>query len=57
MGFQEPTSFKTVLELTFKDGRLTDSKDRSKEMEQEREVQRQEYESEYIYEEVDEASS
>jgi len=57
MGFQEPTSFKTVLELTFKDGRLIDVTDRSKEMEQEREAQRQKYESEYIYEEVDEASS
>jgi hypothetical protein len=57
MGFQEPTSFKTVLELTFKDGRLTDIKDRSKEMAQERETLKQRYESEGLYEEIDEAIS
>jgi len=57
MGFQEPTAFKTVLELTFKDGLLMDLQDRSKEMEQERETLKQKYESEDFYEEVDEAFS
>ena len=57
MGYQEPTSFKTVLELTFKDGGLTDIKDRSKEMEQEREALQAIYESEDFAEEIDEAFS
>ena len=45
------------LELTFKDGGLTDIKDRSKEMEQEREALQAIYESEDFAEEIDEAFS
>lgn len=36
MGYQKATAFKTVLDITLKDGRIVDIKDRSQEMEQKR---------------------
>ena len=57
MGFQEPTSFKTVLELTFKDGCLIDFQDKSKEMEQERATLKKGYKRGDIAEGIDEAFS
>jgi hypothetical protein len=45
MGFQKPTAFKTVLDLTFEDGKVVELKDRSKEMEQKRGAFKKYYDS------------
>ena len=36
MGFPKPSAFKTVLDLTFEDGKLKEKKDRSREMKKKR---------------------
>jgi hypothetical protein len=36
MGYQKPTAFKTILDITLKDGRVVEINDRSREMEEKR---------------------
>ena len=57
MGFQKPSAFETILDLTFEDGRLIDVKDRSKEMEKIRGEFKKRYEGKDIIEGIDEAFS
>lgn len=57
MGFQKPSAFRKVLDLSFEDGLLIDVKDRSEEMEQKRGAFKKEYESKDITEGIDEAFS
>lgn len=45
MGYQKPTAFKTVLDISLKDGRVVEIKDRSQEMEQKRGAFKKHYES------------
>jgi hypothetical protein len=45
MGFQKPTAFKTVYDLTFNGGRVQEIKDRSEEMEKKRGAFKSRYES------------
>jgi hypothetical protein len=45
MGFQKPTAFKTVYDLTLEDGRVVEIKDRSEEMEKKRGAFKKHYES------------
>jgi len=44
-GYQKPTAFRTVLDITLKDGHIVEIKDRSEEMEQGRVALKQRYES------------
>lgn len=57
MGYQKPTAFKTVLDITLKDGRVVEIKDRSQEMEQKRGAFKQHYESGNLIQTIDEAFS
>lgn len=57
MGYQKPTAFKTVLDITLKDGRVVEINDRSKEMEQKRGAFKKHYESGNILEKIEEAFS
>jgi hypothetical protein len=57
MGYQKPTAFKTVLDITLKDGREVDIKDRSQEMEQKRGVFKKHYESGDMLQTIEEAFS
>jgi len=45
MGYQKPTAFKTVLDISMKDGRVVDINDRSQEMERKRGAFKKYYES------------
>jgi len=57
MGYQKPTSFKTVLDITLKDGQVVDIRDRSQEMEQKRGAFKKHYESGNMVQSIDEAFS
>lgn len=57
MGYQKPTAFKTVLDLTLEDGRVLEIKDRSQEMEQKRGSFKKRYESGKMTETIEEAFS
>ena len=45
MGFQKPTAFKTVLDITLKNGQIIEVRDRSKEIEEKRGAFKKQYES------------
>ncbi|HUL30393.1 MAG TPA: hypothetical protein VLZ03_08045 [Thermodesulfobacteriota bacterium] len=57
MGFQKATAFKTVLDITLKDGRVVEIKDRSQEIEQKRGAFKKYYESGKMPEMIEEAFS
>ena len=57
MGFQKPSAFETVLDLTLKDGRVVKILDRSKEMEQKRGEFKERYETGSRLEAIEEAFS
>jgi hypothetical protein len=57
MGYQKPTAFKTVLDITLKDGRLIEIKDRSEEMEKRRGAFKKAYESGELNKSIDDAFS
>jgi hypothetical protein len=57
MGYQKPTAFKTVLDITLKDGRVVEIKDRSQEMEEKRGSFKKRYESGNIAQAIEEAFS
>ncbi len=57
MGFQKATAFKTVLDITLKDGRVIEIKDRSREIEQKRGAFKKHYESGNPFETIEEAFS
>ena len=57
MGYQKPTAFKTVLDITLKNGRIVEIKDRSQEMEQKRGAFKKHYESGNMLQMIDEAFS
>jgi hypothetical protein len=56
MGYQKPSAFKTVLDITLKGGRVVEIKDRSQEMEERRGAFKKHYESGNI-QSIDEAFS
>jgi hypothetical protein len=57
MGYQKPSAYKTVLDLTLKNGRVVEIKDRSEEMEKHRGAFKKRYESSGINERIDDAFS
>jgi hypothetical protein len=57
MGYQKPTAFKTVLDITLKDGRVVEIKDRSWEMEQKHGAFKKQYESGNMLQRIGEAFS
>jgi hypothetical protein len=57
MGYQKPTAFKTVLDLTLQDGQVVEIRDRSQEMEKKRGAFKKHYESGNIEQTTDEAFS
>ncbi len=57
MGYQKPTSFKTVLDITLKDGQVVKIRDRSREMEEKRGAFKKRYRSGDIIQKIDEAFS
>lgn len=57
MGYQKPTAFKTVLDITLKDGRLVEIKDRSEEMEKKRGAFKKAYESGEMKKSIEDAFS
>lgn len=57
MGHQKPTSFKTVLDITMKNGKVVEIRDRSQEMEKKRGAFKKHYESGNMVETIDEAFS
>ncbi len=57
MGYQKPTAFKTVLDITLKEGRVVEIKDRSQEMEEKRGSFKKHYESGNMIQTIDEAFS
>lgn len=57
MGYQKPTAFKTVLDITLKDGQVVEIKDRSQEMEKKRGSFKKHYESGNITQVIEEAFS
>jgi hypothetical protein len=57
MGYQKPTAFKTVLDITLKDGRLVEIKDRSEEMEKKRGAFKKAYESGELNKSIEDAFS
>ena len=57
MGFQKPTAFRTVLDITLEEGRPVNINDRSKEMEKKRGEFKKRYESKRIEEQIDKAFS
>ncbi len=57
MGYQKPTAFKTVLDITLKDGRVVEIKDRSQEMEQKRGSFKKRYASGITTKAIEEAFS
>lgn len=57
MGYQKPTAFKTVLDITLKEGRVVEIKDRSQEMEEKRGAFQKHDESGNMIQTIDEAFS
>ena len=57
MGYQKPTAFKTVLDITLKDGKIVDIKNRSKEMEDKRGKFKKRFESGELKQPIVEAFS
>ncbi len=57
MGYQKPTAFKTVLDITLKGGKVVEIKDRSQEMETKRSELKERYGSENVLQTIDEAFS
>jgi|LSQX01.3.fsa_nt_gb hypothetical protein len=57
MGYQKPTAFKTVLDITLKEGRVVEIKDRSQEMKQKRGAFKKHYDSGDMIQTIDEAFS
>jgi hypothetical protein len=57
MGFQKPTAFKTVLDITLEKGQIIDVEDRSREMEQKRGAFKERYESGNPLETIEQAFS
>jgi hypothetical protein len=57
MGYQKPTAFKTVLDITLKEGKVVEIRDRSKAMEQKRGAFKKHYESGNMLQTIDEAFS
>ncbi len=57
MGFQKATAFKTVLDITLKDGRIVEINDRSQEIEQKRGAFKRRYEGGDMFEMIEEAFS
>lgn len=57
MGYQKPTAFRIVLDITLKDGRVVEIKDRSQEMEQKRGAFKKYYEPGNKVQTIDEAFS
>ena len=57
MGYQKPTAFKTVLDITLKDGLLVKINDRSEEMEKKRGAFKKAYESGEMKKSIEEAFS
>jgi len=57
MGYQKPTAFKTVIDITLKDGRVLEIDDRSQEMEQKRGEFKKHYESGDLSQTIDQAFS
>lgn len=57
MGYQKATAFKTVLDITLKDGRVVEINDRSQEMEQKRGAFKKHYESGNTFQTIPEAFS
>jgi hypothetical protein len=57
MGYQKPTAFKTVLDITLKGGRVVEIKDRSQEMKEKRGAFKKHYESGNMVQTIDEAFS
>jgi hypothetical protein len=57
MGYQKPTAFKTVLDITLKDGRPVEIKDRSEEMEKKRGAFKKAYESGQMNKSIEDAFS
>ena len=57
MGYQKPTAFKTIYDVTLENGRVIELKDRSKEMEEKRGAFKRHYESGNIIQTIKEAFS
>ena len=57
MGYQKPTAFKTVIDITITDGKVIAIRDRSREMKQKRGSFKKHYESEGMLQRIDEAFS
>ena len=57
MGYQKPTAFKTVLDITLRDGRVVEINDRSQEIEQKRGAFKKHYNSGDMLQRIDEAFS
>lgn len=57
MGFQKPTAFKTVLDITLKDGIIIKIRDRSEDMERKRGAFKKHYESGNLMDTIDDAFS
>lgn len=57
MGYQKPTAFRTVYDLTFDGGKILELQDRSAEMEQKRGAFRVHYESNYGIDAIEDAFS
>jgi len=57
MGYQKPTAFKTVLDITLNNGQVMEIKDRSQEMEKKRGGFKERYESESLVQAIDDAFS
>lgn len=57
MGFQKPTAFKTVLDITLKDGKVVDIKNRSEEMEAKRGEFKKRFEAGETRQSIEEAFS
>ncbi len=55
MGYQKPTAFKTVLDITLKDGHIIETIDRSEDMEKKRGAFKKHYESGDIFQTTAEA--
>jgi hypothetical protein len=57
MGFQKPTAYKTVIDMSFEKGRLVEEKDRSEEAEAKRGAFKEHYKKSNIFTRIDEAFS
>ena len=57
MGYQKPTSFRTVMDIALKGGKVVEIRDRSQDMEQKRGDFKKHYESENMLQAIDDAFS